>query len=63
MKIRAKTLKLQIQNFTGPTMSRAPGLRRDGIRQALHDQNKPGALIIYNPPELSAHEKWKTTFR
>jgi DNA repair and recombination RAD54-like protein len=38
-------------------------MRRDGVRQALHDPDEPGALILYSPPELSAHDKLKASIR
>ena len=42
-------------------MGKALGLKRAGVRQALHDPNEPGALIVYTPPELSAHDKLKSS--
>jgi DNA repair and recombination RAD54-like protein len=62
-KILAKPFKIPIANYTGPTNGRALGLRRSGVRQALHDPEEPGALILYSPPELSAHDKLKTGLR
>ncbi|XP_057371515.1 DNA repair and recombination protein RAD54-like [Daphnia carinata] len=60
-KILSKPFKIPIPNYSGPTLGKALGLRRAGIRQALHDPEEPGALILYTPPELSAHEKLKTS--
>lgn len=62
-KILAKPFKIPIPNYTGPTNGRALGLRRSGVRQALHDPEEPGALILYSPPELTAHEKLNTGLR
>ena len=47
-------------SFIGPCLaSRALGVRRQGARQALHDPFEDGALVLYSPPELSAHEQLK----
>uniref|UniRef100_A0A672PLF8 RAD54 like n=1 Tax=Sinocyclocheilus grahami TaxID=75366 RepID=A0A672PLF8_SINGR len=35
---------------------RALGLRRAGVRKALHDPFEDGALVLYEPPAISAHE-------
>lgn len=35
------------------------GIRRQGTRQPLHDPFEEEALILYSPPELSAHEQLK----
>jgi DNA repair and recombination RAD54-like protein len=34
-------------------------LRRSGARVALFDPYAEGALVLYTPPELTAHEKLK----
>lgn len=38
---------------------RALGVRRQGARTALHDPYEEGALILYAPPELTAHDNLK----
>lgn len=43
----------------GPLAGRVLGIRRQGTRQPLHDPFEEGALILYSPPELSAHEQLK----
>ena len=43
----------------GPTLSRCLGVRRQGARTALHDPFEEGALVLYCPPELSAHDQLK----
>jgi hypothetical protein len=45
--------------IAGPLASRALGIRRQGSRQPLHDPSEEDALILYSPPELSAHEQLK----
>lgn len=62
-KILSKPFKIPIPNYSGPTLGKALGLRRAGVRQALHDPEEPNALILYSPPELSAHDKLKSTVR
>lgn len=61
--ILSKPFKIPIPNYTGPTLGKALGLRRAGVRQALHDPEEPGALVLYFPPELSAHDKLKSSLR
>lgn len=41
-------------------LGRALGVRRQGTRQPLHDPEEEGALVLYAPTELSAHELMKT---
>ncbi|WAR23728.1 RAD54-like protein [Mya arenaria] len=43
----------------GSTLNRVLGLRRTGARQPLHDPFEDGALVLYIPPELSAHDQLK----
>ena len=45
--------------FLGPLGSRALGLKRAGVRRALHDPLEEGALVLYEPPSLSAHDQLK----
>lgn len=35
------------------------GLKRAGVRRALHDPLEEGALVLYEPPPLSAHDQLK----
>ena len=44
----------------GGSFNRALGVRRQGARQPLHDPYEEGALVLYHPPEMSAHEQMKT---
>jgi len=54
--ILSKPFKVPIANWSGSSFSRALGVRRDGIRRPLHDPTAPDALILYIPPQISAHE-------
>ena len=38
---------------------RALGLRRQAAKRALHDPFEDGALVLYSPPEVSAHDQLK----
>lgn len=60
-KILSKPFRIPIKNYQGPTIaSRALGVRRQGARVPLHDPFEEGALVLYSPPELSAHEQLKS---
>ncbi|XP_046400540.1 DNA repair and recombination protein RAD54-like [Ischnura elegans] len=59
-KILSKPFKVPIPNYNGSLGSpRALGVRRSGARRPLHDPYEADALVLYEPPELSAHEKLK----
>ncbi|KAL1117194.1 hypothetical protein AAG570_004521 [Ranatra chinensis] len=34
-------------------------MKRDGLRRPLHDPHAPNALVLYTPPQLSAHDLLK----
>ncbi|KAI2663215.1 DNA repair and recombination protein RAD54-like [Labeo rohita] len=55
-KILSKPFKIPIPNYTGSLGLRALGLRRAGVRKALHDPFEDGALVLYEPPAVSAHD-------
>ncbi|OON20661.1 protein, SNF2 family, partial [Opisthorchis viverrini] len=72
--ILAKPFKVPIVNYRGKfncqvfascalqgscIESKALGLRRSTSRVALHDPYEEGALILFTPPELSAHDALK----
>lgn len=57
--ILSKPFKVPIPNYQGGFSGRALGVRRSGVRRPLHDPDEPNALILYAPPELSAHDKLK----
>ena len=48
-----------LHSVSGATLLRALGVRRQGSRQPLHDPDEPDALVLYTPPELSAHGQLK----
>uniref|UniRef100_A0A8D3E029 DNA repair and recombination protein RAD54-like n=1 Tax=Scophthalmus maximus TaxID=52904 RepID=A0A8D3E029_SCOMX len=54
--ILSKPFKIPIPNYTGPLGIRALGLKRAGVRKALHDPFAEDALVLYEPPTLSAHD-------
>uniref|UniRef100_A0A4W5QSR8 DNA repair and recombination protein RAD54-like n=1 Tax=Hucho hucho TaxID=62062 RepID=A0A4W5QSR8_9TELE len=54
--ILSKPFKIPIPNYTGSLGIRALGLKRAGVRKSLHDPFEDGALVLYEPPVLSAHE-------
>ncbi|XP_008564665.1 PREDICTED: DNA repair and recombination protein RAD54-like [Galeopterus variegatus] len=57
--ILSKPFKVPIPNYQGPLGYRALGLKRVGVRRALHDPMEEGALVLYEPPPLSAHDQLK----
>ncbi|KAM5126507.1 DNA repair and recombination protein RAD54-like, partial [Mantella aurantiaca] len=38
---------------------RALGIKKSGVRRALHDPYEDGALVLYQPPVLTAHHQLK----
>lgn len=54
--ILSKPFKVPIANWSGSSFSKALGVRRDGIRRPLYDPTAPDALILYTPPQISAHD-------
>lgn len=42
--------------FAGALGIRALGLKRAGVRRALHDPFAEDALVLYEPPALSTHD-------
>ncbi|KAH0618655.1 hypothetical protein JD844_018052 [Phrynosoma platyrhinos] len=49
-----------IQTFgEGSLGLKALGIKRAGVRHALHDPFEEGALVLYEPPTLSAHDQLK----
>ncbi|XP_065905304.1 DNA repair and recombination protein RAD54-like isoform X1 [Dysidea avara] len=55
--ILSKPFKVPMPNYKGPIHGRCLGKRSRGVRCALHDPNTEGALVLYTPSELTAHEK------
>lgn len=58
-KILSKPFKVPIPNYKGPTRNCALGIRRQGAKVSLHDPYEEGALVLYSPPEVSAHDMLK----
>uniref|UniRef100_H3CGJ1 DNA repair and recombination protein RAD54-like n=1 Tax=Tetraodon nigroviridis TaxID=99883 RepID=H3CGJ1_TETNG len=57
--ILSRPFKVPIPNYTGALGVRALGLKRAGLRKALHDPLAADALVLYEPPALSAHDLLK----
>jgi len=55
--ILAKPFKVPMANFQGSCMSKSLGMRRKSMKCCLHDPYADGALVLYTPPEVSAHEQ------
>ncbi|CAG5131339.1 unnamed protein product, partial [Candidula unifasciata] len=58
-KILSKPFKVPLPNYEGSGLGRVLGVRRQGARQPLHSPYDEGALVLYCPPELSAHDQMK----
>ncbi|KAM3620036.1 uncharacterized protein V6R79_017352 [Siganus canaliculatus] len=54
-----KPFKIPIQNYTGIQGIKALGLKRAGVRRALHDPFAEDALVLYEPPALCSHDQLK----
>ena len=54
-----KPFKIPIPNYQPEQNGRSLGLQKNGVRQPLHDPFEENALVLYEPPELSEHEKLK----
>lgn len=46
-------------DVSGCLGNRALGIKRAGLRHALHDPFEEGALVLYEPPPLSVHDQLK----
>ncbi|XP_068054749.1 DNA repair and recombination protein RAD54-like isoform X2 [Anomalospiza imberbis] len=57
--ILSKPFKVPIPNYKGPLGLRSLGVKRAGLRGPLHDPFEEGALVLYEPPVLSAHDQLK----
>ncbi|XP_068599411.1 DNA repair and recombination protein RAD54-like [Brachionichthys hirsutus] len=55
-RILSKPFKVPIPNYSGSLGIRALGLKRAGVRRALHDPFAEGALVLYEPPPMSTHD-------
>ncbi|CAH8589475.1 unnamed protein product [Schistosoma turkestanicum] len=58
--ILSKPFRVPIINYNGsPSDVRALGVRRNTSKVALHDPFEEGALVLYSPPEVTAHDALK----
>ncbi|KAF5394143.1 hypothetical protein PHET_12164 [Paragonimus heterotremus] len=59
--ILSKPFKIPIANYQGSSgyESKALGLKRSSSRVALHDPYEEGALVLFSPPEITAHDALK----
>ena len=59
-KILSKPFKLPIPNYKGRLLGgRGLGVRKQLLRKPLHDPFEENALVLYTPPEISAHDAIK----
>lgn len=54
-----KPFKIPIPNYQPSSYGRCLGIRRAGARNALHDPYEENALVLYEPPEISEHDRLK----
>ena len=58
IQILKKPFKIPIEGYEGGSnSSRSLGMRRAGLRVALHDPYADGALVLFYPPEQTAHDQ------
>ena len=61
-KLLSKPFKVPIPNYQGCNLaSRVLGVRKNGTKQPLHDPDEEGSLVLYSPPEISAHEQLRVS--
>ena len=58
-KLLSKPFKIPIKDYKGPSLSRGLGIKRQQIRKSLHDPFEENALVLFEPPEYSAHDLMK----
>lgn len=56
-KILSKPFKVPLPHYTGAAAIRSLGLKRVGTRKSLHNPFAEDAVVLYEPPTLSAHEQ------
>ncbi|KAF8793286.1 DNA repair and recombination protein RAD54-like [Argiope bruennichi] len=60
--ILSKPFRVPIPNYNGSYRHRTLGLRRSGVKTALHDPDEEGSLVLYTPVATTVHEQLlKTT--
>ncbi|KXJ26747.1 DNA repair and recombination protein RAD54-like [Exaiptasia diaphana] len=55
--ILSKPFKIPMSNYEQGSSRRGLGLKRKGPKRSLHDPFEEDALVLYEPPQLSAHEQ------
>eukprot|EP00794_Sanderia_malayensis_P007792 gene7792-8638_t len=55
--ILSKPFKVPMSGFKGSTLSKSLGMRRKQLKFCCHDPYAEGALVLYTPPEISAHNQ------
>uniref|UniRef100_A0A0R3RZT4 DNA repair and recombination protein RAD54-like n=1 Tax=Elaeophora elaphi TaxID=1147741 RepID=A0A0R3RZT4_9BILA len=58
-KLLSRPFKIPIPDYRSPGRARPLGLRHSTVRCALFDPYTEGALVLFTPPELSAHDALK----
>ena len=59
--ILKKPFKVPLEGYeSGSNSCRSLGMRRSGLRVALHDPYSDGALVLFYPPEQTAHDQIAT---
>ncbi|CAH1395920.1 unnamed protein product, partial [Nezara viridula] len=53
----SKPFRIPVIGYTAGTSGRVLGMRKDGVRRPLHDPEAPNALVLYTPPQISAHDR------
>ncbi|XP_015917010.2 DNA repair and recombination protein RAD54-like [Parasteatoda tepidariorum] len=53
----SKPYQVPIPNYNGSYRGRSLGMRRSGVKTALHDPDEEGALVLYEPAKQTLHEK------
>eukprot|EP00795_Rhopilema_esculentum_P004315 gene4315-20520_t len=55
--ILSKPFKVPMASYQGSGLSKSLGMRRKVLKCCLHDPFADGALVLYIPPEISAHDQ------
>nr|CDQ05062.2 BMA-RAD-54 [Brugia malayi] len=58
-RLLSRPFKIPIPDYRSPGRARPLGLRHSTVRCALFDPYSEGALVLFTPPELSAHDALK----
>lgn len=54
-----RPFKCPIPNYVASFSTKNLGMKRSQVRRALYDPNTPNALVLYQPPEVTEHDKLK----